>query len=80
MDLPFDSDDILGAYRFGALVDSRVHILMKDCLRVAGAVAHIDKDDGAVIAAAVGPAHQEDFLSGMFGAEFTAHVSAAKVA
>jgi hypothetical protein len=55
-------------------------VLVKDGLRMTGTIAEIDEDDGAVIAAAMRPSHQKDFLSGMFGAEFTAHVSAAEVA
>ena len=58
----------------------RVDVLMNDGLRVTGAIAHIDEDHGAVIAAAVSPAHQQDGLSGVPGAELAAHVSAAKVA
>jgi hypothetical protein len=38
---------------------------MKDGLSMTGAVAHIDKDDGAVIAAAVRPSHQKDRLAGV---------------
>jgi hypothetical protein len=53
---------------------------MEDGLRMAGAVAHIDEDHGAVIAAAVRPSHQKDRLAGMRGAQVPAHMRAVEVA
>ena len=58
-----DGDHVLGAHLFGALVNRGVHVLMEDGLRVTGAVAHIDEDHRAVIAAAVRPSHQKDRLA-----------------
>jgi hypothetical protein len=57
-----------------------IDVLVKDGLGMTGAIAEIDKDDGAMIAAAMRPPHEKDFLSGVLGAELTAHVSAAEVA
>jgi hypothetical protein len=38
----------------------------------AGAVAEIEKDEVAVVAAAVDPAHEDDLLAGVGGAQVTA--------
>jgi hypothetical protein len=46
----------------------------------AGAVAQIDKDQPAMIAATQDPAHQADFLADMGGAQITAEVGAFPVA
>src|ERR1019366_5796782 len=62
------------------IVNSGVHILVKDGLRVAGAVAHVDEDHRAVIAAPVRPSHQKDRLARVGGAQIPAHVRAAEVA
>jgi hypothetical protein len=53
---------------------------MEDGLGVTGTIAHVDEDDRAVIAATVCPAHEEDGLAGVRGAELSAHVGAAEVA
>jgi hypothetical protein len=45
-------------------------------LRDAVAVAQIEEDEVAVIAAAVDPAHEGDGLAGVGGAEFAAGVGA----
>ena len=45
-------------------------------LRNAAAIAHVQKDKVAVVAAAVDPAHQGNGLAGIGGAEVSAHVRA----
>ncbi len=53
----FDSDDVLGAQRFGLGVEFRAAIGVEDNLRNAVAVAQMNEDDAAQIAAAMHPAH-----------------------
>ena len=64
-DHALDGDHVFRAHLFGALVNGGVHVLVEDGLRVTGAVAHIDEDHGAVIAAAMRPSHQKDRLAGV---------------
>ena len=47
---------------------------------MAVAVAQVDEDDAAMVAAAVHPAHQQDRLARVRGAQFPAGMGAAKVA
>jgi hypothetical protein len=49
-------------------------LLIEHHLRDAGAVAHIEKDEVAVIAAAVHPAHQHHRLAGVGGTQFAAEM------
>ncbi len=46
-----------------------------DDLGDAGAVAQINEDDVAEVAAAVDPSHEDGFLAGIGGAERATHVS-----
>jgi hypothetical protein len=50
--------------------------LVEDDLGDAAAVAQIEKDQVAVVAAAVDPAHEDDVLAGVSGAKIAAHVGA----
>jgi hypothetical protein len=51
----------------------------EDALRDAFAVAQVDKDHSAQVAAAMNPAHEHDALAGIFGGQFTAVVGALEV-
>ena len=51
-------------------------LLVNDDLRDAGAVAQIEEDEAAVVAAAVDPAHQNDILPRVFGAKLSTHPGA----
>ena len=51
-------------------------LFVEDDLGDAGAVAHVEEDEVAVVAAAVDPAHQDYVLAVLFDAEFAAHVRA----
>ncbi len=79
-DTAFDSDDVLGARGFGLGVSSGGVLLVEDDLGDAGAVAHVEEDEVAVVAAAVDPAHQDDVLAVLFVAKVSAHVGAAESA
>ena len=46
----------------------------------AGAVAQVEKDEIAVVAAAVDPAHQDDLLAGVGGAQCAAEMRPFEVA
>src|SRR5471032_1130985 len=63
-----------------ARLDGGLDVFVKDGLAVAGAVAEIDEDDRAMVAAAVAPAHQNHGLTRVGSAQFAAHMGAAKVA
>ena len=73
-------DDELVAQRLGLLVNGRVAFLAEDHLRDARAVAHIDEDQVAEVAAAVDPSHEDGFLASVGGAQGAAHVSSSKIA
>ncbi len=74
--LPFDRDDKLRAGGLGFGVGLAGLLLVEDDLGDAGAVAHVEEDEVAVVAAAVDPAHQDDVLVCVFCAEVSAHVGA----
>ena len=71
-----DGDDVLGARGFGLGVSFGGDFLVEDDLRDAGAVAEVEEDEVAVVAAAVDPAHEGDGLAGVGAAEFAAGVRA----
>jgi hypothetical protein len=52
----------------------------EDDLGDAGAVADIDEDDGAEVAAAVDPSHEDGFLTSVGRAQSAAQVGTSKVA
>ena len=76
----FHRDHVFGAHLFGALVNGRIDIFVEDRLGEAFAVAQVDEDHAAVIAPPVDPAHQEDLLARVGGAQLAAGMGAAKVA
>ena len=72
----FDGDDVLGAGGFGLGVGFGGGFLVEDDLGDAGAVAEVEEDEVAVVAAAVDPAHEDYVLAGCSCAEFATHVRA----
>ncbi len=56
----FHRDHVLGAHLLGAAVHRRVDVVVEDHLRDAVAVAQMDEDHAAQVAAAMHPAHQDD--------------------
>jgi hypothetical protein len=59
---PFDGHDEFGAEFFGFRVRFGVLLTIKDDLDDPGAVAQVDEEELAQVAAAVHPAHQDDFF------------------
>jgi len=72
LDLAGDGQHVLAAHALHALVKLRAALFVEDNLGDAGAVAEIDKDQVAVIAAAVDPAHESDGLACIGGTQFAA--------
>ena len=72
LDRADDGDDELVAKLAGFVVHARACVRVEDDLRDAGAVAKIDEDEVAEIAAAVDPAHENDAAAGIGGAKFAA--------
>jgi len=54
---------------------SGIALGVEDNLRYAGAVAEIDEQQVAVVAAAVDPSHEDGFLACVGGAQVPAHLS-----
>ena len=79
-DVAFDGDDVLGAGGVGLVVRAGQTFFVDDDLGDAGAVAEVEEDEAAVVAAAVDPAHEDDVLPRVFGAEFATHVRALQAA
>ena len=66
---------ILVAQKACLLVNCRVQFLVADNLGDARAIAHVNEDKIAQIAAAIDPSHEHGFLAGIGGAQRAAHVS-----
>ena len=66
--------DVFVAGGFGLGVSCRAELFVEDDLRDAAAVADVEEDEVAVVAAAVDPAHEDYVLAGVFGAELSAAV------
>src|SRR5579862_6940609 len=75
-----DSDDVLVAQQFGFLVEGSIALAAEDDLGDARAVADVDEDDGAEVAAAVDPSHEHGLFAGIGGAESPAHMCTSQVA
>ena len=75
-DVAGDLDHVLGPQRL-ALVDDRRRRIgrIEHDLRHAVAVAQVDEQPAAVVAVAVDPAAEGDFLADMFAAQFAAGMS-----
>jgi len=71
-----DGDDVLGTRGFGLGVCFGRHFFVEHDLRDAGAIAEVEEDEVAVVAAAVDPTHEGNGLAGVGGAEFAAGVRA----
>ena len=71
-----DGDDVLGTRGFGLGVSFGGDFFVEDNLGDAGAVAEVEEDEIAVVAAAVDPPHEGDGLAGVGAAEFAAGVRA----
>jgi hypothetical protein len=69
-------NDVLGANLFAFQVAVGGELLVEHDLDDAGAVTEIEKDEVAVVAAAIDPAHEDDLLTGVCGAEIATHVGA----
>ena len=71
-----DGDDVLGTGGFGLGVGCGRDFFVEHDLRDAGAIAEVEEDEIAVVAAAIDPAHEGDGLAGVGAAEFAAGVRA----
>ena len=74
-DVSLDGDDVLRTRGVGFGVGG-FDLLVDDDLRDAGAVAQIEEDEAAVVAAAVDPAHENDILPRVLGAKLSTHPGA----
>ena len=75
-----DGDDKLRTHRGGAVVDFRPGIGRDHHLRDAAAVAQVEEDEIAEIAALVHPSHEHDLGTGVRGAQLATHMSTFQVA
>ena len=73
-------DDELVAQLFRFLMHGGIEFVVEDDLRHAGAVAKIDEDDLAEVAAAVDPSHEDGFFACVGEAQSPAHMSSFKIA
>ena len=69
-------DDILGAHLLALGVAVGDKLLVENDLGDAAAVAEVEEDEVAVVAAAVDPAHEDDVLACVGGAQIAAEVGA----
>ena len=79
LDVADDGDDELGAHGLGLGVHGGAGFGGDDDLGDAAAVAQVEEDEVAEIAAAVDPSHENDFGAGIGGAEGAAHMSAFEI-
>ena len=75
-DLADSGDDVFRANMLGFGMAFGRKVLVQHNLRNAVAIAQVEEDEVAVIAAAIHPAHQRDGFAGVGGAQFAAGVSA----
>ncbi len=73
-------DDVLGADLLAFEVAVGSQFFVEDDLGDAGAVAEVEEDEVAVVAAAVDPAHEDDLLAGVGGAQVAAQMGAFEIA
>jgi hypothetical protein len=74
-DASLDRDDVLRTRGVGFGVGG-CDLLVDHDLGDAGAIAQIEEDETAVVAAAVDPAHENDILARVFGAKLSTHPGA----
>ena len=70
----FYGDDVLVAGGFGLGVGCGADLFVEDDLGDAAAVADVEEDEVAVVAAAVDPAHEDYVLASLLCAEIATHV------
>ena len=75
-DLADGGDDVLGPHLLALGVAVGRELLVEHDLGDAGAVAQVEEDEVAVIAAAVDPAHQHHLFAGVGGAQCAAEMRA----
>ncbi len=73
-------DHELVAQRFRFLVNGGVQFVVEHDLGHAGAVAQVDEDDLAKVAAPVAPSHEHNFFAGIGEPKGSAHMSSSEVA
>ena len=78
-DLALDGDDEFAACLLGFGVRRRLRLFVEDYLDDAGAVAHVEKEQIAQVAAPRHPAHHNSFLSFVLRAELAAVMCALQV-
>ena len=78
--LAHGGDNVLGADLFALQVAFGRQLLVEDDLGDAGAVAEVEEDEVAVVAAAVDPAHQNHLLAGVGGAQVAAQMRPFEIA
>ena len=78
--LAHGGDDVLGPHLFALRVALGSELFVEHHLGNAAAVAHVEEDQVAVIAAAVDPAHQDHVFAGVGGAQIAAVVGAFQLA
>jgi len=69
-------DNVLGPHLLALQVAVGSQLLVEDNLGNAAAIADVEKDEVAVVAAAIDPAHEDDVLAGVGGAKIAAHMGA----
>ena len=78
--LAHGGDDVLRPHLLALQVAVGGQLLVQHDLRDAGAVAQVEEDEVAVVAAAVDPAHQHHLLAGVGGAQFAAEMRPFEIA
>ena len=79
-DFAHGGDDVLGANLLALGVAFGDELLVEHDLGDAGAVAEVEKDEVAVVAAAVDPAHEDHLFAGVGGAQLAAEMRAFEIA
>ena len=77
--LSFDGDDEFRAQLFGLFVRFGMQLFIEDDLRDSSAVAQINEDQLAEIAAAMHPTHEDDIVIGVGCAQVTGIICALQV-
>src|SRR5208337_269185 len=80
LDLSYGRDHELVAQGFRLFVHGGIEFVVEDHLGYAGAVAQVDEDDLAEVAAAVDPSHEHNFLACIGESKLPAHMSSPEVA
>jgi hypothetical protein len=79
-DFAFDGDNEFASHLFGFSVRRGLRFLVEDDLDNAGAIANVEEEKIAEVAAAMDPAQDDGVVSGVGAAEGAAVVSAFEVA